>query len=341
VADLKPDALKAQHLAIASLRRIANADLTDAHLVLRRGQGRNAAVLGSRALASLIRAVAASETGWSPDEWEDGIDAIPSANPLQHDLLAAEVLLADVADQRVEPDGHVEPASDNADVSDALDRVDEILDAASQAFGVDLSGEAPAANADPIRPAPDGAEEPLDEPGSPTGEAGEPSRAEEARPDREDLPEKDEAPAVPATVVSARRPRRRSGASSPTSTPEAAVAGKTVIIRRKPPRQPSKGSRKASPPFKHIITLPSAKRPSNRSQATDAAGDPASAAGRQDAPRQVVHQGPHDYTSTVFWALMDRWKLSDVEALNLIGHPGGLTKKGTRPRALLWWEQPK
>jgi hypothetical protein len=34
----------------------------------------------------------------------------------------------------------------------------------------------------------------------------------------------------------------------------------------------------------------------------------------------------------VFWGLMDRWKLADLEALDLIGHSGGLTKKGTRPR---------
>ena len=37
-------------------------------------------------------------------------------------------------------------------------------------------------------------------------------------------------------------------------------------------------------------------------------------------------------TSTVFWALMDTWRIGDMEALALIGHPGGLTKKGTRPR---------
>ena len=29
---------------------------------------------------------------------------------------------------------------------------------------------------------------------------------------------------------------------------------------------------------------------------------------------------------------MDRWKIADIEALALIGHEGGLTKKGTRPR---------
>jgi hypothetical protein len=36
--------------------------------------------------------------------------------------------------------------------------------------------------------------------------------------------------------------------------------------------------------------------------------------------------------STVFWSLMDRWGVVDLDALALIGHPGGLTQKGTRPR---------
>ncbi len=29
---------------------------------------------------------------------------------------------------------------------------------------------------------------------------------------------------------------------------------------------------------------------------------------------------------------MERWKIPDPAALEFIGHPGGLTKKGTRPR---------
>jgi hypothetical protein len=29
---------------------------------------------------------------------------------------------------------------------------------------------------------------------------------------------------------------------------------------------------------------------------------------------------------------MDRWEVRDLEALDLLGHPGGLTRKGTRPR---------
>jgi hypothetical protein len=59
---------------------------------------------------------------------------------------------------------------------------------------------------------------------------------------------------------------------------------------------------------------------------------PTSAKREKAAPEQAVHHGPHDYTSAEFWALADRWKLSDLEALALIGHTGGMTKKGTRPR---------
>ena len=43
--------------------------------------------------------------------------------------------------------------------------------------------------------------------------------------------------------------------------------------------------------------------------------------------------------STAFWSLMDRWVIPDKEALDLLGYPGGLTKKGTRPRFKLTGEE--
>lgn len=45
------------------------------------------------------------------------------------------------------------------------------------------------------------------------------------------------------------------------------------------------------------------------------------------------------FPSTVFWALMDRWQIADEDALALIGHAGGLTRKGTRPRFRLQDEE--
>jgi hypothetical protein len=48
---------------------------------------------------------------------------------------------------------------------------------------------------------------------------------------------------------------------------------------------------------------------------------------------------PNSTASTSFWLLMDRWSIPDIPALELIGHLGGLTKKGTRPRFRLVGEE--
>ncbi len=42
--------------------------------------------------------------------------------------------------------------------------------------------------------------------------------------------------------------------------------------------------------------------------------------------------GPGSVSSSAFWSLMDRWQVADSQALELLGHASGLTKKGTRPR---------
>lgn len=52
------------------------------------------------------------------------------------------------------------------------------------------------------------------------------------------------------------------------------------------------------------------------------------------APAPVIQPPEHAATlsSTLFWSLADRWGLPDLDALPLLGHAGGLTKAGTRPR---------
>lgn len=40
-------------------------------------------------------------------------------------------------------------------------------------------------------------------------------------------------------------------------------------------------------------------------------------------------------TTKAFWPLMDRWGVEDETALRLLGHPGGLTSTGKRPRFTL------
>jgi hypothetical protein len=44
-------------------------------------------------------------------------------------------------------------------------------------------------------------------------------------------------------------------------------------------------------------------------------------------------------SSKLFWDLVDRWQVPDTDALALIGHEGGLTRKGTRPRFTLKGEE--
>jgi hypothetical protein len=208
-------AARALHTAIASLLRMANADLADARLVLREGQARNAAVIAGRAVANLIRALAASEHEWPPVSGHDVIDAITSVNPLQHGLLTTEALLADAADQHVGSDGRIEAAPDHADISDVLGDVEAILNTASQAFGVAVSGETPAANANPIRPPgpADDAEDPDEPADGAAEEADEPVEVgEETAPQKAPSAQDDKAPA-PAKVVRARKPKQRIAAS--------------------------------------------------------------------------------------------------------------------------------
>jgi hypothetical protein len=63
---------------------------------------------------------------------------------------------------------------------------------------------------------------------------------------------------------------------------------------------------------------------------------------REDRPRQAIadlvprHQ---TVSSIMFWSVMDRWGVSDLAALQLLHHQGGLTRKGTRPRFRLQGEE--
>lgn len=58
------------------------------------------------------------------------------------------------------------------------------------------------------------------------------------------------------------------------------------------------------------------------------------------SPQGHGRAGPaSSFPSAAFWTLMDRWRIDDLQALALIGHEGGLTKKGTRPRFRLQDEE--
>jgi hypothetical protein len=51
-----------------------------------------------------------------------------------------------------------------------------------------------------------------------------------------------------------------------------------------------------------------------------------------EAPKPAAHAPRAGLSSGTFWSLVDHWQLPDLEALQLIGHAGGLTQKGARPR---------
>ena len=126
-------------------------------------------------------------------------------------------------------------------------------------------------------------------------------------------------------------------------------AGSVAPIRPEPPAPPR--AQPPIPPKRTAMPAPEeparvARRPApaRRTAATGGlarAGAPPPA----DEPREVEgrstivprsRSGP--IASTAFWSLMDRWRIPDEAALDLIGHPGGLTKQGTRPRFRLTGE---
>ena len=82
---------------------------------------------------------------------------------------------------------------------------------------------------------------------------------------------------------------------------------------------------------------PEAARLSRRtrpSKTKDIVLDAASRPQTRDIPGVAIHSGrpASDISSVVFWSLMDRWKVADLDALALLGHAAGITRKGTRPR---------
>ncbi len=112
------------------------------------------------------------------------------------------------------------------------------------------------------------------------------------------------------------------------------TAGTIAPIRPEPPPPPPKPPepapalpRRAAPP---IVVAPA------RPPVAPPSAEPHVVAGRSTiAPRA----NPGSIASTAFWSLMDRWNVPDEAALDLVGHPGGLTKKGTRPRFKLTGEE--
>ena len=194
---MSPKTSNALPRAVANLLRLASADLDDARLLLRRGQTRNAAKLLSAAVASVVRAVVASEQGW-PGSPRDGLDDVPEANPVRPELAAASALAVPPPNDPVGPDGSQAPKPPANRVSHALERVTSTLNTVAQAFEVKIAGTGPAGRTAPIRP----------------------------KPPQE--PERPQPPARPRIVGHA---RDRRGSASPEPSPESSPHNPSVKVK--------------------------------------------------------------------------------------------------------------
>ncbi len=130
----------------------------------------------------------------------------------------------------------------------------------------------------------------------------------------------DLAAVAPAEAAALRRMIEQAMAGYAVTLDGEAPAGREVPLRPPPPPEPE-----PKPVVKAdggTARMPAAPRPAEP-RAFQAPG----AGGAMIAP---AASGP--VGAAPFWSLMDRWGVDDLQALRLIGHAGGLTKKGTRPR---------
>jgi hypothetical protein len=117
-------------------------------------------------------------------------------------------------------------------------------------------------------------------------------------------------------------------------------AGAALPVRPIPPLEISASSVSQAEPR----TKPALRKPPRHRKPSNAAPDTTdrivirkrskAPTAPSSTPNPVLEPSPSGshVSSTVFWSLMDRWGVADLDALTLLGHTGGLTQKGTRPR---------
>ncbi len=297
--------------AIANLLRFADIDLRDARMLTRRGSLRNAVVLIRSAMDQLIGAILVSEQGSEGQQIAGGVDRISDDNPFKARLstLAASI----PRPPTVRADGSSSKPPNGSSLSKKLERVAALLAEFSKHFGVGFANESPARTADPIRPAPP---PPL-----------------KAQPKLRPPPV---AAQAAAKKPGGSRPAQRQVAEPQTTRPE-----EHKVPRMEDTAPVAVARSDVAKPTKAVVSSESQSRlsrPGRVQEPTPAASrkvSGASGVGRGPADARPIvarHRPDASLTSTFFWSLMDRWKVADLDALALIGHAGGRTKKGTRPR---------
>jgi hypothetical protein len=313
----------ALRFAVANLLRVARSDLDDARPLMRKRHGRNAAIFLRQALALLAGALAASEHGWPLKRWNAGLRAVPEANPFQPELLEIDALLGQDAAPAVRTDGRLAPEPDNGRLAPASDRLAALLRAIAKAFDTDITGTGPAGRVTPIRP------EPVPKPSEPESLVAAPT----ARQSRKRHPLLATAEPLEAQAA-APRPARMPVRSSPVPkemprTKPAPPPGGALTVSDPPPER-SRTPEREPHTARTVVQWPG-QRPV-RSPSKAALEQQVTASGSDAEPQPVeqplsARRSAPDVPSTVFWSLMDHWKLGDLEALDLLRHPGDLTKK--------------
>ena len=295
---------------MATLLRLADADLRDAALLEAGRDPGNAPVLAGQAVTRMVHAVVATEVGWPLGAGDGDLDGIPDLNPLKRQFASLQQRLPSTTPPMPLRDGQAPPAPDHEKPPRTLPRSpDAVGRSLAERFQVDLRGNGPAGRVVPVRPEPSPAPRPPPMPKPPGRNIPKFSKpTQDVTSERLPRPQKPSVPKLREGTIAAPsairgvgpKPSRTFAATPFAPAPKADRVPAPVTVAKQP--QQTEALHAAEP---HVVGGPSAIQPRAR---------------------------PGGVSSTVFWSLMDRWEVSVTDALRLVGHAGGLTKKGTRPR---------
>ena len=313
-------------MAVAVLLRLADGDLRDAAVLASGRRPGNALALAAQAVVRMVDAVVATEDGWSGTSVGGNLSLVPDENPLRTSLAHAAELLPAPAPPMPDGAGKLAAPPDREALRVGMAAARTVLDDLAKRVGVDLTGDGPAGRTAPVRSEPPPDELP----------ASRPSRKVEHKKAAPQQPKPVRAGTGPgASDTAAHRTvsARPQPAPSPvrSEAPRPSKAAAPAKQAKRPPPPPRKRTAQAEPgePPARRVTTPVVLKFPVRPDDTLPSAEPHAVEGRspiEPRPR------PGGTASTAFWSLMDRWEAPVAAALELIGHPGGLTKKDTRPR---------
>ena len=264
---------------MATLLRLADADLRDAALLEAGRDPGNAPVLAGQAVTRMVHVLVATEVGWPLRTEDSTLDGVSDLNPLKRQLASLQQRLPSTRPPMPLRDGQAPPAPDHERLREHLLAARTLLRDLAERFQVDLHANGPAGRVVPLRPEPRSPPRP-----SPVTRTPERTMPKSSEPIQAETP----------------KPSRTFVATPPAPAPKADHVPTPVVLVERPKQTAVPNT--AEP---HAVEPRSTIQPRAR---------------------------PASVSSAVFWSLMDRWDVGDTEALRLVGHSGGLTKKGTRPR---------